>query len=476
VSEQARLIGRVLLNHDLAPTEVRTYGLSRALQIFQNAVTGKSPFTVYFLMALLHAIGAYVVFRLMCEISADRLTSIYAGIAWFASPAVLPWLKVEHHFLYIVTPFVVLMGWLVLAQKRERIGVLPTAAAFTFAWLLGEGAIIAIGALVFHFGIRRRNTNVVIGGLIALALLGLYVASQIAFFGDPYAAQRIIPHSPSLKSVIHIFVALYQDARAVLGLRYWDPEIHEYMGSVKVFRLGITYVVAAMAFASVWLMRAACVPKKAPEPAAAIGFSLIAAFSIAVYALFALLRIGPLAVRYTSVFYTLLPIMLIGLVATRRSVRAARAAAGVIAALFLAISVALLARAEIRVNRPNRVLLTAFKPGASVVLRHEGWKLTEAGVIDITYPAFTPPFANGLQNPMRWFMVAEPIMRMYADVQLGAACRIRPDGVIDVIWQNIVFRTTPRENVVAFGFPSRYATALVPIRLEDVCTAGERGP
>jgi hypothetical protein len=128
-----------------------------------------------------------------------------------------------------------------------------------------------------------------------------------------------------------------------------------------------------------------------------------------------------------------------------------------------------LARAETLVNRPNRAFLKEFPAGSAIIIHHTGWTATASGEITANYPGLTSSLNNGLVNPMRTAMVTEPVMRLYAGVRLGTACRIRPNDQVEVIYQGKTATVTARENVKAFGFSSRFDTELKTLSLDNVC-------
>ncbi len=472
----ATLIKRALLNEDIGVTQLRTYGLSRALEMAQFSLSGISAFPVYALLILLHGFGALVVFKLLRRISGDRLTALYSGIAWFSAPSILPLLKVEHHFLYLVMPYVVLMLWLLLMLTDRGLSTLASAALLTLTWALGEGAIIAAGVLVVYFAVIRRNVKVVVPAAVAFALLGFYILYQIEFVSDPAAPQRVLPHLPTLRSLGGILPDLGQAMRAVLGLKYIDSELGYHLAGIKAFKVGVTYLVGAMALTAAWLVHNSQAISTEEKREGVAALFLLTLFSVAVYALFTILGIGPLAVRYTAALYALVPLAVIGVVASRCGLSTTRAVASTLAALSLATSVGLLFRAEVLVNRPNRALLAAFPAGSAIMIHHADWPASDIGSVGVAYPGLAPLLGNGLQNPMRYALVTEPVMRMYAGVQIGIACRLRSDDLVDVIFYGKPIKTLPRANVSALGFSGIYGTELKPLSLDDICLPNRLAP
>ena len=135
-----------LRNAEVGGSQIRTYGLARAIEGVLTAFSGKAPIPTYLFMIAVQAGGSLIIYRLLREISGDALTALFSAIAWFAAPSVLPLLKVEHHFLYLVAPFYPLLLWLLLVLQRGRLSHLLSISLLTLTSALGEAAVIPMGA------------------------------------------------------------------------------------------------------------------------------------------------------------------------------------------------------------------------------------------------------------------------------------------------------------------------------------------
>jgi hypothetical protein len=462
-----------LFNLDWGVSQLRTYGLARAIQLIAIAPAGIAPAPTYAFMLLAHGLGAWVMYRFMRLVSVDIYIAACAAIAWFAAPSVLPLLKVEHHFLYIVGPFTPLLYWAVRVQERDRLNHILSVGLLVMTWWLGEAALIAVAAAVLWFVISKRSVRVFGQAAIAALLLGLYVGYQIAFVRDPTVPQRVAFSAPKDNAVGSVLAQIGESGRAILGFPHYDAEV----GDIGGFPLIDAPVTGAVFIIALIAVLAAFRTPPSPSPTAlpsrwrggAVLLSLIAVLSICVFALFTVFQMGAMATRYTAAFYALVPIALMGLGAAFTPQPIARGLAGVIAAATLALAIGSLYQAEVLVNQPNRALLAAQTPGTAIVLRHTGWEASDDGVANVSYPGFTSTLWTGLQNPMRSAIVTEQVMRLYTGVRVGMACTFTSAGRVKVHYLGTVVAEMPRDKVKAFGLAGRDRSFAEPRALEDVC-------
>lgn len=421
-----------LFNLDFGKTQVRTYGLARAFQYVQVGWLGSAPVTIYGILLLLHCSSGYLVFRLVVRMVDDSLIGLFGAVAWVASPAALPMLKVEHLFLYLIAPYYALLAWLALSL-RERDGSMSWfagTAALSVAWLLGEGVIapifVVVAVTAAGAGSLRKAAWLVSQGLVAGGLLCAYLGYQYWFVRNPLLPQRfhLAPDASQLSTFV---LQLVQNGRAVIGLSYRDAELGSIVGGVSA--LGSWIFLTA---ASVFLL-AGLAGSRDPNPSppvvnrnAILTITGMWLSSVVVYCLFSLAGVGVFAVRYSAGFFALAPLACLMAVAAVSPRVTSRRFGAVVAAASLALSVSLLWRAEVLVNRPNRALLQALS-GRAVVLRPEQpFDLDPAmfgatsGLVGIT--------TNGLANPMRSLWTSELALRQFASATLGTECRRLPDG------------------------------------------------
>ena len=475
-------VSYVLLNNDFGVTQIRTYGLARAIEVLTMTLFGKAALPTYAFMAALHAASAAVVFQLMRILCLDKVTAAFCAIAWFAAPSILPMLKVEHHFLYLVASFYPLLLWLLLVLKHRRLSHITSVALLAATWWMGEAPIIPMAAAVAWISYKQRDLRILLQGIAAFVLLGLYVGYQVAFVNDPTQAQRLAPHGMPFTAVVP---QLWEYAKAVLGFRYHDGELVSDVGGIKIYKTAITWVVGLIALAASLPFIQIRVPQQdfasnqSQRKTGAAAFVCVAVLSIAVFVLFAFFHIGPIALRYAAAFYGLLPLAVIVLVANRGTTSAARITACAFAIFSVATSIGLLYRAEMLVNRPNRAFLAQIQPEKAVIFHHVGWSTAADGTVGLNYPGLVSSLKYALQNPLRSAVLTEQALRLYAGVSVGTACRMSAHDTVDVYFQGALVKSAPSNDVKAFGLPSPDASDSKELSVADLCgpaPPGIRGP
>jgi hypothetical protein len=298
-----------------------------------------------------------------------------------------------------------------------------------------------------------------------------YIGYQILFVNDPAQPQRLMPLAPDLAVVGSVLGQFWENAKAVLGLPYYDAEIQGPVGGIGTWTTPAPYIAAA-AGAVACLVLISRIP--APTAGARLRYPAyllagMAVLSVGVFATFALLRIGGFAGRYSAATMALIPLAITVLCCTVARPRTVRVTSAIFAVIAVAVSIDSLVRAEVLVNQANRDLLTRLKPYKAVVVSHTGWPVSPTGMIDASYPGLTSTFKHGLQDPMRPAMVAERALRHYANVQLGTACRIQDDGLIAVYYRDALVKVAAKSDVQAFGLPDRAALEIRALELDEVC-------
>ncbi len=455
-----------LINADVGVFEIRTYGLARTVQVAVAFLFGKNPVPTYLFLAVLHLAGGAVVFKLVKKISGSPATALFAAVAWAASPAVLPYLKNLHHFLYLIAPFSPLLLWLYLSRDRAM-GSLPGTALLVLSWMLGEAAIIpAVGAVAIVFW-SRRDRRILWQGTAAAGLLVAYLAFQKLAINDPDVPQRFV-----LRPALHLgetLVQVWENGKALLGHGYYDAELNARVRGINPWHT-LSFALTAATAAIVALPLLSRVLPRCRERTLAVAVAMLCPLSLLLYlATSALLETG-LAVRYTVPFFALLPLAAIVAGVLTLPARAAQGLAAVLAAGCMAFSLGLLERAEVMVNAPTRALLAELKPGTALVARHGGWSVADDGATAADYPGLVSPYRSGLADPLRAAWAGTAMLRLYANVTFASRCARRGDGQIAVYFQGAetVF---PAANVRAVGLDDRRAMTARNLSLDEACAA-----
>lgn len=426
----------VLFNQDLGATQLRTYGLARAIQYIQAGLFGAAPVPGYAFMILLHVSSGALVYKLARKCGGDSLTGIFAAVTWVASPAALPLLKVQHHFLYLIVPYYPLLGWVLLSVTRQQSARIFMAGSLllTVAWMLGEGVIVpiflAVLSVAFLSGSWRRVLSLTGQGAVAGLLLALYLGFQLVFVQDPSLPQRF-SLAPSTGMVEPFLRQLWENGRAIIGLSHLDAELQTMLGGLDVFASPIFWI--GMAVLTVCGIAAACFTPRSQadhDRRISLVLALICISSLGVYLLFSVAGMGVFATRYAAAFFALLPVAVIMAMIAHAPPRAAQLTSSVLTALTISLSLTLLYRAEVLVSEPNRQLLKSLQ-GRVVVLRPDTQFDLNPAVFGAT-SGLRPISSNGLADPMRFLWTSELALRAYANAPLGNTCRMVSDGNAEV--------------------------------------------
>ena len=416
----------LLFNLDFGVWQPRTYGLARAIHYIQAWLFGAAPAPVYALILAAHFGSGVLVYKIIRKIGSDRLTAIFAAMTWIASPAVLPLLKVQHHFLYLIATYYPLFAWLLLSADRRQtpwVFLLGTIL-LTMAWMLGEGVAIpmfaAVATAALLAGSWQRGLSLFAQGAIAGLLFVLYLGYQVVFLRSSDATQRF-KLAPDLGRIDIFLHQLGQNVRAVLGLSHFDAELGMAIGGIGVLRNpGLWVLALVLTGFGIAAMRHWPQTDFPANRRLAATFALLSFSSIGICLAFVLAGMGVFSVRYAAAFFALMPVAVIALLDAYATKAVARPAAAAIAALSVALLLSLLYRAEVLVNAPNRIRLQALQ-GSVVLLRpQDQFDPAKYGAI----PGLTSINANGLANPMRSLWTADPALRYYAGAVIGNRCRM----------------------------------------------------
>lgn len=423
-------LSTVFFNTDLGVTQIRTYGLARAIQYVHTGLLGAAPLPAYTFLILLHAVSGWLVYKVTKRCGGDALTAFFAALTWVASPAALPLLKVQHHFLYLIAPYYALLGWLLLSGTRQQTvkSFCGGSLLLTAAWLLGEGVLVAIFVTVLaaslYSGSWRRALYLAGQGGVAAFLLAMYIGYQYVFIRDPDLPQRF-NFAPSAALGDRFAAQLWENGRGIVGLAHRDSELGTTLGGIDPFGSPIFWSVLVVLTAS---GLAACLGTTRSRPVQDRKISLMFAWmctaSLGVYLLFTMSGMGTFAPRYSAAFFALMPVAVIVAISAHSRSKAGQVASSVVASLTIALSLTLLYRAEVLVSEPNRRRLAdlqgrivLLRPDTALDLNTVGGM---SGLVDIR--------RNGLPDPMRSLWFSDVALRLHADALLGTTCRMVSDG------------------------------------------------
>jgi len=472
------ILKMTFLNSDIGVAELRTYGLARAIQILSITAFGTAPYATYAFMAVVHIASAGIVFLLVREIAGDRLTALFAAVAWAAAPTVLPLLKAEHHFLYSLAAFYPLLVWMVLSGGRAR-GLGGHAAGvllLTAACLMGESAVIPMCGVAVLTAWARRDRTLVYQMIAALGLLAAYVLYQKIFINDPNRAQRIPFAGLHPTYLWAALVQLWENAKGALSYSHYSAEYAGRVGGVNAFKTPLT----AAAFA-VAALAAGYAARHAPRAGGHGNRRLLAPLaamcllSLALHAAVTMVSALPIAPRYTAAFFALLPVAVIAALGVlprsqNAGLRWARGGGALLAAFALALSLGTLYRTELLINRPNRALIAALQPGTGLVARHIGWEAQSAdGWVLGTYPGLMSTFQYEAANPFRSAWTSDLYLRVAKQVTFGTSCAVEPDGRIAVYHGREKRGVFAPERVHGGGLQGPHATAFAWQPVETLC-------
>lgn len=463
-----RMLVAALLNADIGVREIRTYGLSRAIQILTTAAFGRDPLPTYIFISVIHLASGLIIFKIFKEISGDALTAVFAAFLWVASPAVLPFLKVQHHFLYLIAPFYSLLLWALLSSIK-RLPLIPGAALLTLSWMLGEAAIIPMGIAVALTAWFRKDPKIITQGAVAVILLAAYLGYQKLFVSDPSYAQRFVFHFPALNLLPTTVLQLLENGKALLGLGYYDAEFTSRMGNINPYDSPIAVFIAVGLF-GVAHIASVGTPLRTERK----NYELLAVFvaiwlcSPALYIAFSLMGTQVLAVRYTVGFFALMPLAALAILVKLSSPKILRIASAAAVALSFAVSISILYKEEEYINKPNRAFFSGLQPDTAIVAHHVGWRNDAKGNMSGDYPGLIPAVQTGVANPLRQAWTTFRALRLYSGVTFGTACRILSDTHVAIYFEGTESQAE-KSKVQITGFPDRESFVLQSYAIEDVC-------
>ena len=156
----------ILFNLDL-PSEYRTYGLSRILQLLIIIFTGGTSSVFYaFFISLSQGLSGAAIYILLRRYSTDEVQALMLAILWICSPFV--WMNCFHHYSYIILPYQISIFLALFAStfassgihfhpfKKNGLIALMGGAAIA---LTGEAHIIAAFTMLFFVVISMKNSQ-----------------------------------------------------------------------------------------------------------------------------------------------------------------------------------------------------------------------------------------------------------------------------------------------------------------------------
>ncbi len=149
-----------------------------------HAVFGLRPFGFHLVLALLHALNAWLLFSLLRRATSWR-PAAWAAAWWAFHPAQVEAVQFASGLRDVSTATYLLLTALLLAQRRA----LPAALAFLLALLSKEISVMAAGAIFVGAGLaatgdwRQRGRQAAATAAPFLALAGLYVVLRASLMG-----------------------------------------------------------------------------------------------------------------------------------------------------------------------------------------------------------------------------------------------------------------------------------------------------
>jgi hypothetical protein len=437
---------RFFFNLDLGNVQTRTYGLARVFQLVTFSLLGRSPQATYATLIAIHFGAACLVYRYALRASGDRVVALFCAIAWAGSPAALPMVKTEHYYLYLVAPFTVLIGWLLVATgKQGRYWNVISPALLTSSWLLGESVVpaLALSGTVLVLASwrmdRPRSMRIAAHLLIAATLLLLYLTYQRMgikdlSLGDRFRLVSDISGHAILNRVFTYLQAVLNAARCIVGLSFYDEDygaIRTGFGAIDLPASWIVIVILGVIFCGATARaRSSETPLR---PVLAWAFAAMTLGSVFLYLLVAVVTTSSIGPRYSFAFMILAPIAMTTVI-SGYSRSLARSFCATTCALLLGLYIVSFSRAEILVSRKNRAELANLIrdreiTGKSViVLEHDGWIPPTSGMVDGTYPGLGSQLWTALPDPMLAAWSADLALRQYAGVRIALFCITEPDG------------------------------------------------
>ena len=456
----AKTAWRFLSMADVGQTELRTYGLTRVIQLVTVSWFGASPALTMAFVITVHSASGLLVYRLLTRAIGDNVSSALLAIAWVASPAVIPTIRTEHHWLYLITPYYALIGWLILNNTRRH-SVLRFCAGsilLTCAWYLGEAPIFPLVLVCALWVLTSRywKSAIYIGGqaAVSLSLLGAYITYQLIFINQPNQPHRFTSKGFSIHAFGLFFKTLWENAKGIVGLPYIETDIGRQISSLHVADRWQVWALFAILLA-VWF---SAKRNDTPRSKLQLSIPLISSIwvmwigSLGVYFLLTLFQATAFPMRYTTAFFLFTPIALaLGVSALSRDLLVSRSAAAVAACFAVAFSTVLTLRYEYKINEPNRILLAKMKGLGLIVYYPKEPGFVKGEVPNGTYLGVVPITSPGYGDPKKSFWTLSPMLDLYAGAAVGSECRFTQDGKVELRQGQDVTGIRPQNKIVIVG-------------------------
>jgi len=452
-----------LFNLDFGPGETRTFGLARAIQLATWAMCGSNSMLIFAFMLTIHAGAALLIPWALRVILPDPAVRWLLALIWFASPFVLPIVRTEHHFLYIIAPYTALVLWTGYAfnvlPRRPWLGFLLLVAV---CWL-GEAAIppalVAAGLVTLWYwrgGQRKVAAIVAAQGALAAVLTIAFIVFQRIALTNPALRQRFAVPSLSL-SVLTMRLGWFaesiaQTVRAGLGFDYMDPEVgHDGMvRGLDLLQSPMFWVVLSAMLIS---LKVLCQPISAAKSRVSLVFAALTVASASLYFMNTILAGGAFTIRYTSPIYTLALIAL--------ATMAGRRSAVVVASLCLAFTVAAMQRINDLVDAPrieleNRLKAAKNQGKRAVLVKNDGASNLP---INNSWPGLGSPYSFVTSDPFKSLWTTTRYLR----VVLGF------DGVGTTVRETAPGQVELSTDLINQGFRKTYRT-------DEILVVGTSGP
>jgi hypothetical protein len=451
---------RFLTMADIGQSEMRTYGLTRAIQLVTVSLFGASPaLTMGFIIGI-HAASGLLIYFLLIRTLEDRMSSTLLAIAWVASPAVIPFIRTEHHWLYLITPYYALIGWVVLngTPIHSVLRFCMGSILLTSVWFLGEAPIIPLLLVSALWVLSSPNLKSAIyyGGqaLISIALLGVYLTYQFIFINNPNGPHRFVFKGIWVDGPGYFFGQLLQNAKGILGLPYREADLGMHVPSFQVtdnWEVWAYFVVLlAMWFFTMRL--------DSPRSRIKLSNLLVSSIwlmwvgSLSIYFILTLFGASAFPIRYTAAFFLFMPIALtLGVAVISRNLLFTRSTASIAACFTVAFSTFLTLKYEYSINTPNRNLLAKVKEHGLIVYDPQSPGFVRGSSPTPLYAGITPITSPGYGDPVKSFWTLSPMLELYAGAVVGSECRLTQDGMVQILQGQQVIGIRPEEQVLIMG-------------------------
>ena len=467
----AKTAWRFLTMSDVGQSEMRTYGLTRVIQLFTVPIFGASPAHTMGFVIIVHAASGLLVYRLLVRTLRDHITSALLAIAWVASPAVLPTVRTEHHWLYLIAPYYALIGWVILNETRFRskLRFFFGGLLLTSVWYMGEAPIMALVLVcaLWTLSSPTWKSAIYVGGqaIISVALLGAYLAYQLAFINKPHGPHRFVLREISSDRFGYFFSQLWENAKGILGLPYIEADLGM---TIPSFQVADKWQVWAL-FAFLLLMWLLTLRFETFRSRLTLSISLTGTIwlmwigSVSIYFLLTLFQATAFPLRYSTAFFLFTPIAIVlGISALSRDLLLSRTAAAIVASFAVAFSTALTLRYEFSINEPDRILLSEMKDLGLIAYHHKTPGFVKGVVPGPTYPGVIPITSPGYGDPIKSFWTLSPMLALYAGTAVGSECRFTQDGKVEI---------RQGENVLGIRSRDRVRIVGTEKHLEEICDA-----